>query len=270
MYCSKCGNYVEDTEQYCSRCGNKLNGGQQDSQSGYRKPVSHSGYRQPVNRCGYEQEETYEEDKKKLSYSIWYCVLGFLVPLIGVIMFFVMWSKKRGWPWSILVWSLVGWALAVGLFNLLEDDGYSDSYSKAPYTYTDSYDYGNDLTGDYSSDSQDSQDNQAVSYAQYEVVDIQDLLDELDANALRAKQTYNGKYIEFSGKLTNIDSSGDYISISPSSDEWSFDTIHCSVTDKSQLDVISMMNIDDTVTIRGEVTDVGEVLGYFVDIHEIS
>lgn len=270
MYCSKCGNYVEDTEQYCSRCGNKLTGGQPDNQSGYRKPVSHSGYRQPVTRCDYEQEEPYEDNKKKHGSNFWYCVLGFLVPLIGVIMFFVMGSRKRGWPWSILIWSLVGWALTAGAFNLLEENDYGDSYSKAPYTHTENYEYGNDLTGDYSSDNQDSQDNQAVSSAQYEAVDIQDLLDELDANALRAKQTYNGKYIEFSGKLTNIDSSGDYISISPSGDEWSFDTIHCSVTDKSQLDVISMMNIDDTVTIRGEVTDVGEVLGYFVDIHEIS
>lgn len=270
MYCSKCGNYVEGTEQYCSKCGNRIvGGGQPDSQTGYRQPVNNTGYRQPVTRCDYEQEEPYGEDKKKHGSNFWYCVLGFLIPLIGVIMFFVKGSKKRGWPWSILIWSLIGWALAVGVFNILEGD-YSDSYSKAPYTYTENYDYGNDLTGDYSSDSQDNQDNQAVSSAQYETVDIQDLLDELDANALMAKQTYNGKYIEFSGKLTNIDSSGDYISVSPSNDEWSFDTIHCSVTDQSQLDVISRMNIDDTVTIRGEVTDVGEVLGYFVDIHEIS
>lgn len=271
MYCSKCGNYVEDTEQYCSRCGNKLNAGQSDNQSGYRQPVSHYGYRQPVNRCDYEQEESYEENKKKRGSNFWYCVLGFLIPLIGVIMFFVKGSKKRGWPWSILIWSLIGWALAVfGLFGSFGEKDYSDSHSQTSYNYTENSDYGNDLPGDYSSDSQESQDNQAVSSTQYETVDIQDLLDELDANALRAKQTYNGKYIEFSGKLTNIDSSGDYISVSPSNDEWSFDTIHCSVTDKSQLDVISRMNIDDTVTIRGEVTDVGEVLGYFVDIHEIS
>lgn len=248
-------------------------GGQLDSQTGYRQPVNNTGHRQPVTRYDYEQEEPYEGHKKKDSYSIWYCVLGFLVPLIGIILFFVMRSKIRRWPWSILVWSFAGWAVGLiflGLFDSNEDKYQSDSYSMTPYSYTDNYDYDKDLTGDYSSDSQDNQDNQAVSSAQYETVDIQDLLDELDANALRAKQTYNGKYIEFSGKLTNIDSSGDYISVSPSNDEWSFDTIHCSVTDQSQLDVISRMNIDDTVTIRGEVTDVGEVLGYFVDIHEIS
>lgn len=245
-------------------------GGQPDSQTGYRQPVSNTGYRQPVTRYDYEQEEHYAEHKKKDSYSIWYCVLGFLVPLIGIILFFVMRSKIRRWPWSILAWSLAGWAVGLmflGIFGSNEeyhDDSYS---SRTPYTYTDSYDYGNDLTGDYSSDSQDNQD---VSYTQYEAVSINDLLDELDANALRAEQTYNGKYIEFSGKLSNIDSSGKYISVCKINDDWGLERIHCSITDQSQLDFIAGINKGDTVTISGEVTDVGELLGYFVDIHEIS
>lgn len=184
-------------------------------------------------------------------------------------------SKVRRWPWSILAWSLAGWAVGLmflGLFNSNEEY-YDSSYSsRTPYTYTENYD--KDLTGDYSSDNQDNkkdrQGSQDVSSTQYEAVSINDLLDELDANALRAEQTYNGKYIEFSGKLSNIDSSGKYISVCKINDDWGLESVHCSITDQSQLDFIAGINKGDTVTIRGEVTDVGELLGYFVDIHEIG
>lgn len=180
-------------------------------------------------------------------------------------------SKKHKWPWSILVWSLAGWLLGLmllGVFNSYEEKYYGESFSsRTPYTYTEAYDYDKDLVGDYPSD---NQDNQVIKSTYYETVDIKDLLDDLDANALRAEQTYNGKRIEVSGKLNNIDSSGDYISICKFNDDWGFDSIHCSITDPSQLDFIAGINKGDAVTIRGEITSVGEILGYSMDIHEIS
>lgn len=249
MYCSKCGNYVEESEQYCKKCGNKIG---LESESRY----------------DYGQTKPYEESNKKDSSNIWCCILGFIFPIAGIVLFFLMRAKKHKWPVSILVWSLAGWAVGImvlGVFESYEEKYYGKSFStQTPYTYTEDYNYEKDLVEDY------PKDNQVVKSTYYETVDIKDLLDELDANALRAEQTYNGKYIEVSGKLNNIDSSGDYISICKFNDDWGFDSIHCSITDPSQLDFIARINVGDAVTIRGEITSVGEILGYSMDIHEIS
>lgn len=108
--------------------------------------------------------------------------------------------------------------------------------------------------------------------ASYNPVTIEDLRAELEANALRAQQTYLDQYVEFSGTLDTIDSSGDYFTLKAlSAGEWDlFETIHCSITDPSQLDTIINHNTGDTLTVQGKVTTVGEVLGYVVDVHSVS
>ena len=106
---------------------------------------------------------------------------------------------------------------------------------------------------------------------EYTEVSINDMLNELSNNALRAEKTYQDKYIKFTGKIENIDSDGAYITVSEIDNEFPlFETIHCSVTDDTQLDVIINKNTGDTVNIKGQVTSVGEVIGYIIDIDEIN
>ena len=93
------------------------------------------------------------------------------------------------------------------------------------------------------------------------------LLDELETNAAAAKDTYQGQNIEVTGIVVNIDASGEYLSIAP--DQYSFYRIQCFIKNSQQLSILKTLASGQTVTIRGLCTDVGEILGYLVDIDEI-
>lgn len=105
---------------------------------------------------------------------------------------------------------------------------------------------------------------------EYEEVTTDELSDALEANAVNASDTYKGKYFAVSGRLSNIDSSGNYISLVDINDEWSFNVITCYIKNDEQLEKVKAMTTDDTVTVRGKITDVGEVMGYYMDIDSID
>lgn len=104
---------------------------------------------------------------------------------------------------------------------------------------------------------------------EYITLTVDDLEQALDDNAAAAKDTYYKKYVEFTGKLSNIDSDLKYISVKSSTKEFDFNSIHCTIKSNEQKEIIKTLKTDDEITIRGKVTDVGEVLGYYVDIIEI-
>ncbi len=110
---------------------------------------------------------------------------------------------------------------------------------------------------------------QGAGDAGYTQVDLQTLFDELDANALRANQTYNGTKVQFTGYLGTVDSDGKYISVDASPNDLSFDSISCYFTDPSQLNVVLEKGRGDEVTICGTITEVGEFLGYKMDIESV-
>lgn len=106
---------------------------------------------------------------------------------------------------------------------------------------------------------------------QYERVDLQDMLNELDANAMRAEEKYQDKYIEIIGEITLFDSDGKYIAIEPcEAPGLSFDSVKCNLTDPTHKTFLLDKSVGDVVTIRGKVVSIGEVLGYSVKIAEIS
>lgn len=105
----------------------------------------------------------------------------------------------------------------------------------------------------------------------YEKVDLQDMLDELNANALRAEEKYQGKYIEITGKIKLFDSDGMYVALTPyDAAEWSFEMALCYLTDPTHKTFLLEKNVGDMVTVRGKVFSIGEVIGYGVRIVEIS
>ncbi|MBQ9060369.1 MAG: zinc-ribbon domain-containing protein [Firmicutes bacterium] len=104
---------------------------------------------------------------------------------------------------------------------------------------------------------------------EYESVTADEMMDDLDANAASAKDKYEDKYFAISGKLGTIDSDGQYFDVMPD-DEFAFLGVTCNITDDNQLDTIKGMSKDQALTVKGKVTDVGEVLGYYVDIDSIE
>lgn len=125
--------------------------------------------------------------------------------------------------------------------------------------------------GDSTSNSTSSSQNNAkstqekIAYKKYSVKKIQK---DLETNALNAQENYKDQYVALTGKLSNIDSSGDYISIS--GDEYSFTDVMCYIQDDKQLEQVKKLSTGTKVVVKGQITDVGEVLGYSMDIHSIS
>lgn len=105
---------------------------------------------------------------------------------------------------------------------------------------------------------------------EYTVCAVQTLIDDVQANAMKASDTYKEKYVEITGILSNIDASGKYISLKASEDDYSFVTVQCYIQDDAQKSKVMEMSSGDTVTLKGQVTDVGEVMGYSIDIIEIQ
>ena len=112
--------------------------------------------------------------------------------------------------------------------------------------------------------------NGAIVDVEYITVDIDNLFKDLNDNALKAEKTYQDNYIEITGYISNIDSDGSYISINSKTDEYWLDSIMCNIQNDDQLNIVIEKNEGDKVTIKGQIVNIGEVMGYSLDIHEIQ
>ena len=105
----------------------------------------------------------------------------------------------------------------------------------------------------------------AIEYTAYTVTELSE---DLNINALKAADKYKGQYVELTGRLSVIDSNGKYVSIVDSTDEWAITGVQCYIKNDEQKQVVMDMSIGDEIVVKGKITDVGEVLGYFLDMTE--
>ena len=112
-------------------------------------------------------------------------------------------------------------------------------------------------------------DNNVKTEIEYTAYSVDEMMDDLKNNALTASDKYSGKYVEITGTLDVIDSNGDYIAVLPEHDEWAIIGVHCTIKNDKQLDKVKEMSIGEKITVKGKITDVGEVLGYYLSIDEI-
>lgn len=111
---------------------------------------------------------------------------------------------------------------------------------------------------------------EAEDNIEYTAYMVDDMMNDLNSNPMNAATTYKDKYVEITGKLNVIDASGKYISLVSTSDEYAILGVQCYINDDTQKSKVSEMSMGDTVTLKGKVTDVGEVLGYSLNIDEIE
>lgn len=104
---------------------------------------------------------------------------------------------------------------------------------------------------------------------EYTAVSVNDMMSDLDSNAMGASDKYKGKYLEITGNLSNIDASGKYISLTADGD-FEIIGVQCNIKNDEQKSKVASLTKGDTVTLKGKCTDVGEVLGYSLDIDEIE
>ncbi|WP_432485330.1 OB-fold protein [Kineococcus esterisolvens] len=101
------------------------------------------------------------------------------------------------------------------------------------------------------------------------VVSSQEMIDALEGNALKAKNTYEGKRVTVSGFVGNIDASGDYFALDPEPDAIVFTGVQVQ-TGKEFLDQVANLSAGQEVTVTGTVTSVGEILGYSLEAETIK
>ncbi|MGC6174289.1 OB-fold protein [Lacrimispora sp. 38-1] len=105
---------------------------------------------------------------------------------------------------------------------------------------------------------------------EYTAYNVDDMMNDLKANALNASDKYKDQYVEITGKLSVIDSSGKYISLAPVNDDFAIIGVQCYIKNDEQKSKVAGMTKGNTITIKGKIKDVGEVLGYSLDITEIN
>lgn len=119
MYCEKCGQFVQDGASFCQNCGNS---------------VKHS-----YNEFNYSNDNnTYKNDKP----NFWFALIGFIIPIIGLILFIVYEGKQpkkaksagKGALISVVIKVIISvvllimYCVGVGYFvNNITDD-YGDIY----------------------------------------------------------------------------------------------------------------------------------------------
>lgn len=104
----------------------------------------------------------------------------------------------------------------------------------------------------------------------YTAYSVGQLMDDLDSNALKAESTYQDQYVELTGRLNVIDSDGDYISIVPQDDQFAILGVQCYLLTEEQRQQVLDMQIDQVITVRGQITSVGEVMGYSLDVDDFG
>ena len=105
---------------------------------------------------------------------------------------------------------------------------------------------------------------------EYMVCTVSEMMELLESNAMKAESTYQDQYVEITGRLGVIDSDGSYITLLPSDDEWAFVGVTCYLKNDEQKSQVMEMKIDDLITLKGQIKDIGEVLGYSLDIEAID
>lgn len=108
---------------------------------------------------------------------------------------------------------------------------------------------------------------ETVSYAE---ADIDVLINDAKNNAAKANKNYKGKNVKITGgRVSNIESEGRYIVIE-GSDQFSLLHVQCYPQNKDVKDAMLDLNKDQAITVYGKIKDVGEIMGYSLDLVKIE
>lgn len=105
---------------------------------------------------------------------------------------------------------------------------------------------------------------------EYTAYTVNKLISDLEKNAAKAQDKYEGKYVELTGELSVIDSDGKYIGLHSDDTIFTLANVQCYIKGDEQLDKVKEMEIGDTVTVKGKITDVGEIMGYELKVDSIE
>ncbi len=102
----------------------------------------------------------------------------------------------------------------------------------------------------------------------YKTVSIDELFKDIENNSLAAEEKYKNQYVSITGVVGGIDSSCVVIF----QDEYTIGLkrVFCRIKSNEQKNIIKTLNERDVVTVKGKITDMGEIKGCYLNISEIS
>lgn len=105
-----------------------------------------------------------------------------------------------------------------------------------------------------------------------EHVTIEQMRDDLKSNEIRAQKKYKDQWFEISGYLGDMDSDGDYFYITDFYFMIAY-TIKCNVRPEMKSTIVNKLMKKEkykAITVKGKVTDMGEIMGYEVTAVDIK
>ena len=97
------------------------------------------------------------------------------------------------------------------------------------------------------------------------------MMEALENNAAAANDEYKNQYLSVTGQLSNIDAQGSYIDIIDPDDEFAITGCQCYIKGNEEIaSIVKTLSKGDIITVKGKITDVGEVLGYSMTIDSIE
>ena len=112
---------------------------------------------------------------------------------------------------------------------------------------------------------------EAKKYAEAAEANIDTLLDDVKSNAAKANKNYNGKYVKIVGGIVqNIESNARYISLRGSNPYDIFINVQCYPKNSKVKDAMIELSKGQQVTVYGKITDVGEIMGYQLDMDKVE
>lgn len=114
---------------------------------------------------------------------------------------------------------------------------------------------------------QEPKQQEQIEYISY---DVSEMMTDLEENAMKAENKYNKQYVEIAGTLGTIDSSGSYITLLPSNNDFAFIGVQCYIQSEEKKARVLELSQGDIVTLKGKITSVGEVIGYSLNIDSIN
>ena len=135
-----------------------------------------------------------------------------------------------------------------------------------------------DVSGNESSSSSSNSNSSSSSSTKqvqespknYAEADIDVLLNDAKNNAAKANKDYKGKYVKIvNGSVSNIESNARYITIE-GSDPYTLIHVQCYPKNDQVKDAMINLSMDQRVTVYGKITDVGEIMGYSLDMDKVE
>lgn len=180
MFCGSCGNFIDEGSKFCNICGQRVTNedsnpiGEGTSITSNPDPISSNGNNN--NKFNYQDDVVCKTQDKA---NIWLVIIGFLIPIVGLILFVVLKKNTPKKANAIGISALIGFVISIFVVPIIaitffvtnvsnEFKDYYNDYDEYLYDEYDDYDYDYDFDYDeYKNYIEDELENFDEDFSKY-------------------------------------------------------------------------------------------------------